>query len=124
MIDWPSVKTAYAASQKSCAQLGREFGVSASLVARHCREEKWERAREHGSTETPEHKYALLLEASQRLDERILQLLSRPEQVDSKEVNELSRAIKTALDIKAQLAEKTEGPTQLTIRFEHPEWAE
>ena len=120
MIDWNSVKTAYAASQKTCAQLGREFGVSPSLVARHCRQENWQALRDNPALD----KYALLLQASRRLDERILQQLTRPDKVDSKELGELSRAMKTALDIKAQLAEKTEGPTQLTIRFEHPEWAE
>ena len=33
-------------------------------------------------------------------------------------------AIKTALEVKAVLQDKVEGPTQITVRFENPAWAE
>ncbi|MBQ8537436.1 MAG: hypothetical protein IJ461_08570 [Clostridia bacterium] len=124
MIDWSAVKAAYIATDKSYAQLGREYGVSASLVARHGRREDWPGLRaEHGSTEDV---YKKLKKASGLLDDCIARCLEETEKVTSRETAELGRALKTALEIKRELQEqdKAQGAAQITVRFERPEWAE
>ena len=125
MIDWNAVRTAYITTQQTCAELGRAFGVSASLVSRHARAEHWaEQRREHQEAKLPQDKYARLVTASNLLDERLVTLLKDPESISVKEAAELGRAIKTALEVKAVLQDKVEGPTQITVRFENPAWAE
>ena len=111
--------------ERNCSDLAHEFGVTAARVYQRAREEGWQEHRaEHESGKLPENKYACLVRASNLLDERMAALLREGDKFTVKDCADMSRALKTALEVKTVLSDKVDGPTQITVRFEHPSWAE
>ena len=102
-MDWNEIREAYVKEKISYRALADRFGVSYKQVCRRGREEGWPAQRE-SFQEKPTDALARLKSASDSLDEQLCDLLDKPEKpLDSKSVGELSRALKTAIDIKREL---------------------
>ena len=98
---------AYVQGQDSYRALARTYGVAYNQICRRGKAEGWPAQRKEHQTSARESQpdaMARLKNASDSLDEQLLDLLEKPNKpLDSKSVGELSRALKTAIDIKREL---------------------
>ena len=105
--EWNEIRAAYVQGQGSYRALAERYGVSYGQICRRGKAEGWPAQRKacqgEAKTETSDA-MALLKNASDSLDEQLFDLLDKPAKpLDSKSVGELSRALKTAIDIKREL---------------------
>lgn len=120
MTDWDALRRAYVTSRKSYRQLAEETGVAYRTLCQRGKQEGWPRLREKGAAGG---EYDCLTVAQQLLEGHIRRLLQE-ETVTTREVTELGRAIKTALETRNALKERARDERQLSVFFDHPEWAE
>lgn len=87
-IDWTAIKTAYITGDESQRQLAVRFGVSSSALADKCRSEDWVAQRKkfrsdtvakaaQKASRTRAHALAKVIEASDRLDDVLTDLLQK-----------------------------------------------
>ena len=104
---WNEIREAYVQGQDSYRALARTYGVAYNQICRRGKAEGWPAQRKEHQTSARESQpdaMARLKNASDSLDEQLLDLLEKPNKpLDSKSVGELSRALKTAIDIKREL---------------------
>ena len=122
--DWESLAREYITTNQSLMDLSHKYGVSISLISKHSKREKWVNRREEYRKDTNAkiatltqlselNKFSTLYEISDRLDGLLNKFSKLYEQEDvgrkagngmpCREMAELSKAFKTAIEAKRDL---------------------